>query len=66
MYADYLTDGRHYISDNNIGFAFAGLSIVDRRARLIPAEQALEGAFDRYALLRNAFLDRRLYQVLDA
>jgi phospholipid-binding lipoprotein MlaA len=65
LYADYLTDGRHYISDNNIGFAFAGLSIVDRRARLIPAEQALEGAFDRYALLRNAFLDRRLYQVLD-
>lgn len=65
LYADYLTDGRHYIADNNIGFAFAGLSIVDRRASLIPVESALEGAFDPYALIRNAYLDRREYQVLD-
>jgi phospholipid-binding lipoprotein MlaA len=65
MYADYLTDGRHYIAENDIEFAFAGLSIVDLRARLIPAEAALEGAFDRYALVRNAYLDRREYLVRD-
>lgn len=65
LYADYLTDGRHYVAENEIGFAFAGLSIVDRRARLIPAEAAIEGAFDPYAVIRNAYLDRREYQVRD-
>ncbi|MBS1199364.1 MAG: transporter [Proteobacteria bacterium] len=65
LYVDYLTDGRHYIADNNIGFAFAGLSIVDLRARLIPVEAAIEGAFDPYALTRNAYLDRREYRVRD-
>lgn len=65
LYADYLTDGRHYIADNDLDFAFAGLSIVDRRARLIPAEAAIEGAFDPYAMIREAFLARREYQVTD-
>jgi phospholipid-binding lipoprotein MlaA len=65
LYADYLTDGRHYIGDSKIGFAFAGLSIVDLRARLIPAEKAISGAYDPYALIRNAYLDRREYQVRD-
>jgi len=65
LYADYLTDGRHYIGDSKIGFAFAGLSIVDARARLIPAERAIAGAYDPYALIRNAYLDRREYQVRD-
>jgi phospholipid-binding lipoprotein MlaA len=65
LYADYLTDARHYIGDSNIGFAFAGLSIVDGRARLIPAEKAISGAYDTYALIRNAYLDRREYQVRD-
>jgi phospholipid-binding lipoprotein MlaA len=65
LYADYLTDARHYIGENDLEFAFTGISIVDRRARLIPAERALEGAFDRYALIRNAYLQRREYLVRD-
>lgn len=65
LYADYLTDVRHYIADNDIGFAFTGLSIVDRRARLLQVEAAIEGAFDPYAVIRNAYLDRREYQVRD-
>jgi phospholipid-binding lipoprotein MlaA len=65
LYADYLTDARHLIADNNVGFAFAGLSIVDRRARLIPAEEAIATAYDPYALIRNAYLDRREYRVRD-
>jgi phospholipid-binding lipoprotein MlaA len=65
LYADYLTDGRHLIANNNLGFAFAGLSIVDRRARLIPAEEAIATVYDPYALIRNAYLDRREYRVRD-
>lgn len=65
LYADYLTDARHYMADNEIDFAFAGLSIVDGRARLLTAEAMIADAFDPYAVVRNAFLDRREYLVRD-
>jgi phospholipid-binding lipoprotein MlaA len=65
LYADYLTDARHYLAKNEIGFAFAGLSIIDLRTRLLTADEVIEGAYDRYALIRNAYLDRRNYQVHD-
>jgi phospholipid-binding lipoprotein MlaA len=65
LYADYLTDGRHYIGDNNIEFGLAGLSVVNKRAGLLPFDETLQGAFDRYALVRNAYLDRREYKVRD-
>jgi len=65
LYVDYLTDARHYIGDNPLEFGFVGLSIVDRRARLLPAEAMIEDAFDPYAVIRNAYLDRREYQVRD-
>lgn len=65
LYVDYLTDARKWVADNDIGFAFAGLSIVNLRARLLPAEDAIDGAFDRYAVIRDAYLDRREYKVRD-
>lgn len=65
LYVDIQTDVRRHIANNSIDFAFAGISIVDRRARLLPAEAAIEGAFDPYALIRNAYLDRREYLVRD-
>ncbi len=65
LYVDSQTDLRRHLGDNSLELGLAGLSIIDRRARLIPAEQALEGAFDRYALIRNAYLQRREYLVLD-
>ena len=65
LYVDYLTDARHYIGDNPLEFGFLGLSIVDRRARLLPVESMIEDAFDPYAVIRNAYLDRREYQVRD-
>ncbi len=65
LYVDYLTDARHYMGDNPLEFGFLGLSIVDRRARLLPAEALIEDAFDPYAVIRNAYLDRREYQVRD-
>jgi len=41
------------------------LSALDRRADLLPADQTLERAFDRYAFIRNAWLQRREYLVRD-
>lgn len=64
-YPDYLTNGRHYLDDETAELALGGLAVVDRRARLLAVDATLEGAFDRYALMRNAFLQRREYMVRD-
>lgn len=64
-YPDYLTNGRHYLDDTTAEQALGGLAVVDRRARLLVAEATLAGAFDPYALMRNAFLQRREYLVRD-
>jgi phospholipid-binding lipoprotein MlaA len=42
-----------------------GLSIVDQRARLLPLDETLARAYDPYAFVRDAFIQRRLYQVWD-
>lgn len=67
LVGDYETDLRSHLddSDRDIGFAYTGLSVINARARLLPAEAALEGAFDRYALVRNAYMERRKFLVRD-
>jgi phospholipid-binding lipoprotein MlaA len=42
-----------------------GLSVVDTRARLLPLDGALARAFDPYAFIRDAYLQRQLYLVHD-
>lgn len=41
------------------------LDIVDTRARLLALDATLARAYDRYGFIRDAFLQRRLYQVFD-
>jgi len=41
------------------------LSLVDTRAKLLPLDATLDRVFDRYAFIRNAYQQRRLYQVYD-
>lgn len=67
LVGDYYTDVRSHLdnSDRQVDFAYAGLTVINARARILPAEAALEGAFDRYALVRNAYLERREFQVRD-
>lgn len=64
-YPDYLTNARRYLDDDATELALGGLAVLDQRVRLIPVEETLEGAFDRYALMRNAYLQRREYVVRD-
>lgn len=45
--------------------ALAGLALVDQRAALLPADAALDAAFDRYAFVRDAWLQRREFLVRD-
>jgi phospholipid-binding lipoprotein MlaA len=44
--------------------AFA-LNLVDTRARLLPLDATLEGVYDRYAFIRDAFLQRRQFLIYD-
>ena len=42
-----------------------GLSILDDRARLLPLDDTLAETYDPYAFIRDAYLQRRQYQVYD-
>jgi phospholipid-binding lipoprotein MlaA len=43
----------------------AAWRIVSDRAALLPAERTLEASFDEYALVRDAWIQRRRYQISD-
>jgi phospholipid-binding lipoprotein MlaA len=64
--ADGQTDLRVQLDlDTDTRIALGVLTAVDRRAGLLSADQALKRAFDRYAFIRNAWLQRREYLVRD-
>jgi phospholipid-binding lipoprotein MlaA len=42
-----------------------GTSIVDKRAQLLPLDATLERTYDPYGFIREAYSQRRLYQVYD-
>ncbi|QCF26241.1 MlaA family lipoprotein [Hydrocarboniclastica marina] len=58
-----LPSGYHLVESPEV-YALLALRGIDMRAQLIPAEQALIGE-DRYRAIRNAYLQRREYQVKD-
>jgi phospholipid-binding lipoprotein MlaA len=66
FYVDVQTDLRvgAYL-DSTTEWALIGLSFVNRRAELLPFDASLDAAYDRYAFIRNAWLQRRQYQVKD-
>jgi phospholipid-binding lipoprotein MlaA len=43
----------------------AAWRIVSDRAALLPAERTLEESFDEYSLVREAWFQRRRYQIFD-
>jgi phospholipid-binding lipoprotein MlaA len=66
IYVDGQTDLRVALHiDNNVEWALAGISLVHRRSELLPFDEQLDAAYDRYAFIRNAWLQRREYQVKD-
>ena len=66
LYVDAQTDLRFALDlDPTAEWGLAGVSLVNRRAELLPYDASFDAAFDRYALVRNAWLQRREYQVKD-
>jgi phospholipid-binding lipoprotein MlaA len=54
-----------YVDNNYIRYGIYGVDVLDIRYRLLPQDRLLDEAYDPYAFLRNAYLQRRDYQVTD-
>lgn len=62
---DRFTDPSHYLEDDSTRYIITGVEIVDLRAGLLDLDDQLNQSFDRYAFVRNAWLQRRDYKVKD-
>ncbi len=51
------------IEDDKLRFLVQGLNLVDTRAQLLAVDSLREGAADDYQLVRDAWLQRRNYQI---
>ena len=66
IYVDAQTDLRITLDlDRTTEWALVGISLVNRRSELLPYDASFDSAYDRYAFIRNAWLQRREYQVKD-
>jgi phospholipid-binding lipoprotein MlaA len=54
---------QNYISNNALRYGLDGVYYLDVRARLLDVEGALDNVYDRYAVLRSVYLQRRQYKV---
>jgi phospholipid-binding lipoprotein MlaA len=54
-----------YVNNNYIRYGIYGLDVLDIRYRLLPQDPLLDEAYDPYLFLKNAYLQRREYQVTD-
>ncbi len=55
----------YWFDTGNARWGSLALSIVDTRASLLPLDETLDGVYDKYGFIRNAYLQRRQYQVHD-
>jgi phospholipid-binding lipoprotein MlaA len=61
--ANTYTTPRQYIQNNTVYYSLYALYFVDYRASLIEQEKLLDSAYDPYAFLRNAYLQRRQFLI---
>jgi phospholipid-binding lipoprotein MlaA len=62
---DDYADGRHYFTNAAARWGLWAGSKVELRAQLLDADAVLERAYDPYAFVRSAWLQRREFQVHD-
>ncbi len=63
--ADQFAHPRTYVDQDGIRYGLAALDLVNQRAGLLQADAVLRRSFDPYGFLRNAYLQRRQFQVYD-
>jgi phospholipid-binding lipoprotein MlaA len=62
---DAYTSPQAYIGYKPLKYGLYGLSALNTRAGLLPLEDTLKNVFDPYAVIRDAYLQRRAYLVAD-
>src|SRR3984893_231744 len=62
---DSYTNPRQYIKNNWIKYGLYLPDFIDRCAALLPLDETLSHAYDPYAFVRDAYLQRRAYLVSD-
>lgn len=60
---DMMVDPIQQVSDDDTGLGLQVLRVIDKRSQLLEAEGVISG--DRYTFIRDAYLQRREYQVND-
>lgn len=63
LLADTYTTPYTYLSSLYARYGVWGVDVLDIRASLLPNDKYIDAAYDPYAFLRNAWLQRREYQV---
>lgn len=63
--ADQYTYPLTYLEDDSTRYLIRGVSLLDMRAGLLDLDEQLERSYDKYAFIRNAWLQRREFQVKD-
>ncbi len=62
---DTFLDPSHYLEDDSTRYTITAVEIIDLRASLLDLDAQLEQSFDRYAFVRNVWMQRREYKVKD-
>jgi phospholipid-binding lipoprotein MlaA len=62
---DQFTEASIYIDNSSVRYGLLGLGLINTRAQLLDTEKALNGVYDRYALIRTVYLQQREYKVRD-
>jgi phospholipid-binding lipoprotein MlaA len=62
---DQFTNPLNYLEDDSTRYLIRGVDFLDLRAGLLDLDDQIERSYDKYAFIRNAWLQRREYQVTD-
>jgi phospholipid-binding lipoprotein MlaA len=65
FWVDQFTDPKSYINNAYLRYGLTGADLLNHRAELLSAEKVLNQSYDRYSFIRNAYLQRREFQVKD-
>jgi phospholipid-binding lipoprotein MlaA len=60
---DAYTEGQQYVTDPYVSYGLWALNLLDIRTALLDTDNIVDSAYDPYALVRNAWLQRRNYLV---
>jgi phospholipid-binding lipoprotein MlaA len=62
---DQFTSPANYLEDDSTRYTIRAFDILDLRADLLSLDEQLARSYDRYAFVRNAYLQRREFKVTD-